>query len=243
MKKALLVLAFFGALNTQAQVWFDVGLKGGVGAGFLTNSTLSSDSRFGISPGLNFFYGGKVGVNYGEYIGLAIDVDYGKYNYGFLQSEVAFLPQDQSYKYQISYNALNVAPLIRYTKESGYLELGPQFQFGRNQEIQDEAFPTFAPHGPEYVRSGLTGLIFGFGGHFVGNEIISLMAGLRFNYVFSNLTSDAWSDSSFPFTNYPDISEPSKTSPINAQLVLELNYSLGYIVRASCGKRTAFLTF
>jgi hypothetical protein len=85
-------------------------------------------------------------------------------------------------------------------------------------------------------------MTFGFGGHMIGNEVIALMMGLRFNYTFSNLTSDMYSETPFPLGNYSDIAA-SKSSPLAVQLVMEINYSLGYFVKASCGRRTAFLSF
>ena len=243
MKKLLMLICVMSLFNASAQLWFDLGLKGGVGSGFILNKTLNNDGRLALNPGFNYFYGGKVGVNFGENFGITCDVDYGSYSYSFGQVEVPGKTQNATYKYRIGFNALNVAPLFRYTKESSYLELGPQFSFVKNGSIEDEAYPSSAPAGDIAISNRLNGVIFGFGGHMVGNEIISLMMGLRFNYVFSDLTGDAYADTNFPFTNYSDITERGKLTPLNVQFVMEINYSLGYFVRASCGRRTAFLTF
>lgn len=243
MKKAVLIVLLFVGSSGISQVWFDLGAKGGVGAGFLMNSTLNSDARFGQAAGLNYFFGGKVGVHFSEFIGITCDVDYGSYKYNFGQGEVPGLDPTKSFNFRIGYNAINVLPAVRFTKEASYLELGPQFQFTRNPFVEDGAFPTTMIDYSDRVNANLTGIVFGFGGHMIGNEVISLMMGLRFNYVFSNLTDKAYEDTSFPFINYTDIPNPGKTSPLNAQLVVEINYSLGYFVKASCGRRTAFLTF
>lgn len=242
----LLLVSFVSLVSlSYGQLWFDVGIKGGPGAGFPINKTLNNDGRFGATAGFNYFFGGKVGINYGHYVGFTCDVDYGGYKFGFTQAEVPGKVQTENYRYKISYNALNVMPMFRFTKEASYLEIGPQFSFIKNPLIEDEAYPLSAPSGNEYINNNLTGITFGFGGHMIGNEIISLMAGLRFNYVISNLTSDTWSSSNFPFSNYPSITETAKTNPINVQVVFELNYSLGYIAKSSsgCGKRAAFLKF
>ena len=192
---------------------------------------------------MNNFFGGKVGVNFGESFGITLDADYGKYTYGFTQSKIVGKDQNLSYKYKISYNAFNIMPALRYTKESSYVEFGSQFSFVKNSLIDDEVSSVSPSTSQEAINSKLTGLVFGFGGHMIGNEVIALMMGLRFNYVLSNLTSDMYSGTNFPFTNYSDINTPSKSSPLNVQMVFELNYSLGYFVRASCGRRSAFLTF
>ncbi|OIQ24628.1 MAG: hypothetical protein BM555_07015 [Crocinitomix sp. MedPE-SWsnd] len=243
MKKLLLISAIALSFTSSAQVWFDLGAKGGVGSGFALNSVVNEDGRLGVSPGFNYFFGGKVGVNFGEFVGVTFDVDYGSYKYGFTQSDVLGKPATETFKYKLSYNAINFSPYFRYTKEASYLEIGPNFSFTRNPLIEDEAYQILQPNPAEAINSKLTGLTFGFGGHMVGNETISLMMGLRFNYTFSNLTSQTYEDTSFPFTNYLDITEPTSTNPLNVQLVMEINYSLGYFVKASCGRRTAFLTF
>ena len=243
MKKLLLSVIVFICVTASSQTWFDVGIKGGVGSGFLMNKTLNEDGRFGVTPGFNYFYGGKVGVNFGDFIGITFDVDYGKYSYGFTQAEVPGKTSTLTYKYKLGFNSLNLMPMIRYTKEASYVELGPQFSFVKNPLVEDEAFPTVSQTTGDRINNQLTGIVFGFGGHMIGNETISLMMGLRLNYVFSNLTSDTYEDTSFPFSNYSGITTSAKTSPINVQLVFEINYSLGYFVKASCGRRTAFLTF
>ncbi|MEZ4924513.1 MAG: outer membrane beta-barrel protein [Crocinitomicaceae bacterium] len=243
MKRYFFIVCLLAAVNGWSQTWFDVGLKGGAGTGFLMNSTLNSDARFTQAAGFNYFFGGKVGINFGEFVGITCDVDYGKYSYTFDQNEVPGLSATETYKFKLGHNSLNVMPMVRYTKSSSYLELGPQFSFTRNPLIEDDAYAANSSSYSDAIRNNLTGIVFGFGGHMVGNEIISLMMGLRFNYVFSNVVSTTYEDTRFPYVNYPDITSPGKTSPLNVQLVMEINYSLGYIVKASCGRRTAFLTF
>lgn len=243
MKNIVVLIAVVVSNFGFSQTWFDLGIKGGVGAGFLINSKVNSDSRFSVLPQMNNFFGGKVGVNFGEMFGIAMDVDYGSYNYGFSQAKVAGKDQNLTYNYKISYSSLNVMPTFRYTKEASYVEIGPQFSFTKNHLIEDEANGVTPSVSQEAINPNLKGLVFGFGGHMIGSDVIALMMGLRFNYVFSNLTSDTYSETNFPFTSYTDITSPSKSNPVNVQLVFELNYSLGYIVRASCGRRTAFLSF
>ncbi len=238
-----LLVVLFVTPTAQSQVWFDLGLKGGVGSGFLLNKTINNDGRFNVSPGFNYFYGGKIGVNFGEFVGITFDVDYGSNSYAFIQSEVPGKNIDQSYKYGMKYNALNLTPTFRYTKEASYLELGPSFSFLRNPSIDDKAYPTISSSNASSMNSRLTGLVFGFGGHMIGNEIISLMMGLRFQYSFSSLVATSEFNTNFPFNNYPTLTNTGSVNPINVQLVMEVNYSLGYFVKASCGRRTAFLTF
>jgi hypothetical protein len=243
IKNKLTIILIALSFSSFSQTWFDLGIKGGVGAGFLINNTVNSDSRFNVLPQMNNFVGGKVGVNFGDMFGIAFDVDYGTYNYGFSQLKIVGKDQNLTYDYKIKYNALNFMPAFRYTKDASYVEIGPQFSFTKNHTITDEGNSSSFSYAADAINTSLKGLVFGFGGHMIGNDVIALMMGLRFNYVFSNLTSYTYAETNFPFTNYSDITTPTKSSPINAQLVFELNYSLGYIVRASCGRRTAFIGF
>ena len=245
MKKLIFVLFISLSAISYSQLWFDVGLKGGGGAGFALNKTINDDGRFSPTIGYNYFFGGKFGINWGYNIGITCDVDYGGYKYGFTQADVPGKTNTENFRFNMSYNAINVMPMFRFTKEMSYLEIGPQFQFVRNQQVEDFAYPASSPSGTDYISNRLTGLTFGFGAAMVGNEIISLMAGLRLNYVISDLTSDTWIDSNFPFNNYPDITTHTKTTPLNVQVVVEVNYSLGYLARSTsgCGKRVAFKTF
>lgn len=242
MKKIGVIVVLFLTCNfVKAQVWFDLGLKGGVGSGFLINKTLSNDGRLSPVPGFNYFYGGKVGVNFGEVVGITGDFTFGENRYSFLQGELN--GSSASSKYSLAFKSLNIAPLLRITKESSYLELGPQFSFLRGGTVSPGAGVTGPQDAEIYINPRMTKLIFGFGGHFIGNEIISLMAGLRFSYTASDLANDTYAGTSWPFNNYTDITEANATHPFDVQVVFELNYSLGYFVKASCGRRTAFLTF
>ncbi|HIP36729.1 MAG TPA: hypothetical protein EYG85_07725 [Crocinitomix sp.] len=233
----LFTVSFFSA---HAQTWFDVGLKGGMGAGFTINKVVNSDSRFDLLPQMNYFYGGKLGVNFGEKIGFDIDIDYGTYAYGFSQAKIVNQNQSLTYTYKIGFNAMSFMPTFRYTNEASYLEIGFQYSILKNQWVDDGVNSGYLIN---RVASNSKQLVFGFGGHMVGNDVIALMMGLRFSYAVSDLTAPDYLSSNFPFTNYQDIIGHTPTNRLNTQLVIELNYSLGYLVRASCGRRTAFLSF
>jgi len=236
-------LMLFIFSNAHGQMWFDVGLNGGGGSGFLNNKTISSDSRLSINPGYNYFYGGKIGINYGYYVSIATHITYGKNSFSFNQAEL--FGSTTTYKYNITYNALNIAPLFRFTKEASYVEIGPEFSMIKNPTYSDEATAVTKMDATEEINTRTTSLVFGFGGYILGNEIIALQMGLRAHYMLSNLTSDTYEGSRFPVTNYTDAAAGVATNPFMIQLHMELNFSLGQIARSSskCGRRMAFLTF
>ena len=244
MKTRLFTIVFiFAAVSAHSQLWFDVGIKGGGGTGFLNNKTLTEDTRISAVPGNNYFFGGKIGFNYGYYVSIATDITYGKNSFGFQQAEL--FGSTTTYKYTIDYSALNIAPLFRYTKEASYIEIGPEFSFVKDPTYSDEATSVADGDISEEVNSNLTNLVFGFGGYVMGTDVVALQMGLRLHYTLSNLTSDTWEASRFPLTNYSDLAGGVPTSPFTIQLHLELNFSLGQLARSTtkCGRRVAFLSF
>jgi hypothetical protein len=77
----------------------------------------------------------------------------------------------------------------------------------------------------------------GFGGYILGNERLTIVSGLRILYDLGDLRSKQAMDKHFPYHNYENLAN----KPFQACHILfstELNVSLGFLVRKSCGKRT-----
>ena len=132
---------------------------------------------------------------------------------------------------------------FRYTNEMSYLEIGPQFSFLKDGTVSNAFTPNNSTFAKDYVRPITTKIIFYFGEHMMGNEIVSSLMGLRFSYMLSSLTNNFYVETTWPFESYFDITEASQTHSLDVQLMFELNYSHDCFVRASCRRRTAFLTF
>ncbi len=241
MKRILLLTTAIFTFNTYAQLWFDIGAKGGYGTGFLINKTLNKDNRLSVTPGSNYFYGGKLGINFGEEHTISLDFSYNNNSYSFLQT--GLLGTSQSYKYTINYSAFTFAPLYKHTSDAQYLEIGPEFSFVKNASVSDMANPLSPNANGNAINPHLMGAVFGFGGYIIGNQKLSLSMGLRFHYYFTNLTSSSFSGTNYPLVNYPDITTHASTNPLAIQVLVEVNYSLAQLARASCGKRVALISF
>lgn len=244
MKKqfTLSLVTLLLACSAYGQLWFDVGVKGGGGSGILNNKTISSDTRLSVNPGYNYFYGGKIGINYGYYVSLATDITYGKSSFSFNQAGLDSL---KTFKYNINYNSLNIAPLFRFTKEASYIEIGPEFMMIKKPTYSDEATSVTNVDATDEINTKVTNLVFGFGGYIVGNEVVALQMGLRAHYALTNLTSPDYEGGRYPLMNYSDVNTGVSTNPFTIQMHLELNVSLGQVARSSskCGRRVAFLSF
>lgn len=70
----LLATAFTFSFTGFSQTWFEVGLKGGPATTFLVNRNLMDDTQFNPRLTLSYFYGTKVGINFGEHDGIAFHV-------------------------------------------------------------------------------------------------------------------------------------------------------------------------
>jgi len=237
MKHKLLLGLILFSFVSNAQLWFDIGLKGGLGAGFLTHKTIAKDSRLSPAPGLNNFYGGKLGVNFGEKHSFTIDGSFGGNQYKFIQSGISDIKKN--YEYKIDFTAINLQLLYKKTNDAQYFEIGPEIFMLRSVAIVDEA-SSIVPN-QNALAKNVMGAVFGFGGYIIGNQTISLSMGLRFHYTFTDLTAESLMSTNFPLTNYPEITGHETSNLLSAQVLFELNYSLGQIAHASCGKRTAFI--
>lgn len=237
----IILLSFFILVFkiSFSQLWFDIAAKGGVGTGFLINKTLSNDNRLSVSPGRNHFYGGKFGINFGTENSIILDFSYSNYSYSFIQSGIFDLTK--TYAYTFNYSTLNFAPLYKHTNEAQYIEIGPEFAFFKKGTIVDEAHPTTTTPAENVINPYLMSAVFGLGGYIIGGDNLTLSMGLRFRYTFTNMISSDYSNTNYPFVNYPDITASSKTNPLSVQLVFELNYSLAQLARATCGKRAALI--
>ena len=70
----------------------------------------------------------------------------------------------------------------------------------------------------------------------MGSERITLVSGLRILYDFADLRSDNAVNAQFPYQNY-DEQRDSPFKAFDIQFSVELNISLGFLVRSSCGRR------
>jgi hypothetical protein len=243
MKRLLtLSLVVLSIIPVYSQIWFDIGAKGTVGTSFWINSNTYKSSA--LSPKFNVSWGagGRFGVNFGEGPGVVVEGMFGQHGAGYKQSmddgNGGFYNLDRVSK--LSAVELNV--MFRWLKNSTFVEIGPSFNFVTNATDMDDQFT--APS--NYFNKIMYGATFGLGGLIVGNEKVGLMLGFKVNYNFSDLISEDGRSNNYQMVNPGnnwEFSGYKGTHPLSVQVTLEINYSLGYLVRASCGKRTYLLGF
>lgn len=215
-----------------AQTWFELGLKGGPAATFLVNSNIMDDAQYNHKVVPTYFAGFKVGVNFGEEHGVALDLSTTAIRQKYANEYDLSLFDERL----ISAQTIDIGVFYHRTKSSGYFEIGPQISLVQNATLQDDEGS--ASDISSDINSNYFGGTMGFGAYLLGNETISLMMGLRFSYGV-NFSPDSFDGA--PFTAV--YNTPKSTHVATAMLCFELNYSLGYLVRSSCGRRSSFISF
>ncbi len=245
MKKInLLLLSLTLTLFSNAQTWFDIGARGSVGTSFWINSNTYGSSalspRFDVSWGA----GARVGINFGEGPGIVLEGLYGQHGAGYKQQMDDGNGGTYELKRKSKMGLAEANVLFRWLKNSTYVEIGPSFAFPLNPRDIDDNGMYEAP--ANYFNKIMYGAQFGLGGLIVGNERVGLMLGFKVNYNFSDLISNDGQNANYQMVNPSNdwgFNEYKGTHPLSVQLCLEVNYSLGYLVKARCGKRTYLMSF
>lgn len=220
-------------LPSTAQTWFELGIKGGPASTLLLNGNLFDDVAYNHLLTPTYFMGGKIGINFGPHNGVA-------FHGGMTKLRQKF---ENFYETRTFDNRIIEARLIDFgvmyhrTKESGYFEVGPIISLVKNPTRLDDNEP--ALNLTDNLYSSYYGLDIGFGAFVVGNDHLTLMTGFRFSYGISPLGNN---ETLFAPENA--IYQTSKSVHIlTGMLCFELNYSLGYLVKKTCGRRTALISF
>lgn len=229
----LTVLFFTTTQNTGAQTWFEVGLKGGPATTFLLNGNLFDDVAYNHLLTPTYFVGGKIGINFGPHNGIAFHGGMTKLRQKFEN----FYEIRTFDKRLIEGNLIDIGALYHRTKDAGYFEVGPRISLVRDAaRIDDNGTPLDIS---ENLYTSYYGLDLGFGAFLIGNDQLTLMTGFRFSYGIAQLA-----DNATVFAPMGAMYETDKSVHVlSAMLCLELNYSLGYLVKKSCGRRAALISF
>lgn len=234
--KLLQITLLFSILSIstlKAQTWFEVGLKGGPATTFLVNKNFMNDPEFNPQLTPTYFYGAKIGINFGEQNGIAIHGGGTKVQQNF-NNEYPLSLFDQR---KFTSNLIEIGVLYHRTSNSGYFEVGPRISLVQSGELEDDG------SNRQNISDELTGTYYGmdlgFGSYVIGGDHLSLMMGLRFSYGITAINEDER-----PIAPIQAQYEDSRSVNVfSAMLCIELNYSLGYLVRSSCGRRTSWISF
>ena len=246
MRKFLFISLILSSVSVnplKSQVWIDFGVKGGLGASFLMNANVWND-RASVHKltGANS-YGAKFGLNLGMKSELTVDYMFSKY-----AQNMQINNDDGIFEMQFGIRSTEVPILYRLNGDEGsYLEVGGAFGQVRGAFESGDLSSPVAPI--NYYERNYKSAVFGFGSYVLGAENVYLAMGLRFSYVFTDVISVEGGKNTTNYyptqNNYapsPAFLEYKPTTPFSALFMIEINYDLGYLARAACG-RTAIMLF
>jgi len=235
------LIGFISSSNAQKMdFWLDAGLKVQYGATLLYNKAAGDDSNWDYTFATSTKFGGKLGINW-NYTGVTLDVMLGKTK-GLYQNTI---PGGGAPDQEISINTADIYLLFRDARNRGYIELGPKVSLTSDVKRGDKGgdLTTVDSDNTLYEKTPLSAVI-GFGTYLIGNDgAFSGIFGLRFEYGFSDIVTDAGKaagDTRQP-VNY--IGEASATNPIFAGIVFEFNWGIGGVGQARCGEKSKFVWF
>lgn len=230
----LLLTAFiFTTAATHAQTWFEVGIKGGPATTLLMNGNLFDDVAYNHRLTPTYFAAGKIGINFGPHNGIAFHGGMTKMRQQFENFYEVRSFDERS----IEGNLYDIGMLYHRTKESGYFEVGPRISLVKNPSLRNDGGTPIDISNNVY--DSYFAMDLGFGAFLIGNDQLTLMTGFRFSY---GIAPFAETESFIAPENAVYASDKS-VHILTAMFCLELNYSLGYLVKRGCGQRTALISF
>lgn len=243
MRKTFFVLAVLLSGNIVfAQNWIDVGLKGGYGLNLLYNKNIFDDTEYNHKFSGGYSFGGKIGLNLGEFHEITFDVMSSKFTQKFDFNITDTLDNSQTkHNSELSFQSIDLLLMYRNNNEGRYFEIGPYMSLISNGSFSDShANETNKDVTPQLQKNGY-GLALGFGAYMLGTENFGITFGARFNYQISDLVSAQGQTDNFPTNKSYDSHRASH--PFGAMIVMEMNYDLGYLASAKCSKRRKIILF
>lgn len=232
MRLLFLLLVAFAVQTSHAQVWLEAGGRAGLGLSGYVNKNLFNDDQHDYSFDLGLVYGPVVGLNFGDYHGLTLEL---------------MLAQNQQ---QLSYHGDTTAErsphntliwktsefnlLYRfYTDQGAYIEIGPKLAHVRSvkQSYGADRLEVDTKYNDSYYSA-----ILGFGAFLAANETLTLKLGLRGEYALSDLVSEEGKKDGFP-AYYKTFDSYTPTKPLRVSIGLELTFGIGGVAKAGCGHR------
>lgn len=235
------IIIFFQVSN--AQVWVELGAKGGGGLSLLMNKNIFDDSSYNHQFSSGTGFGGHLGVNIGQSHGFVFDVMSHsmsqRFEYKLGSSGIAF------HENTINWKNLDLYLLYRYNNNRVYLELGPMLSLVRSVEQDDAGLALVEINIDDVYADKYYSAVFGFGGYLLGNETFSLNFGARIHYAMQDFVSEDGriSNSSSGIKDFPapirdeTYAEYKQTRPLFVELSLEFTFGIGEFAKESCSDR------
>lgn len=236
MKKFIIIVLWAIGLQSQAQIWIDLGAKAGYTPGVSLNANIFNDKAYTLKFGHGYLYGFKAAVNFGPNYSVSTDV---------LWQTLTNVREIDGTESELALNYMEIPILFRYNQDNGaYSEIGPAIGLFRGASSTgdiDDLDSQF--NGTNYK------IVIGMGQYIGGGSAFGLNIGFRAAYTLNDIiSSDFQSDAGNAVYTPVESDEASfsykPSNNLYFGLVLELNFNLGYFQAGSnCHKKTRFKLF
>ena len=135
------------------------------------------------------------------------------------------------------------------SEDGSFAEIGPLLSIGMNQTgTQEFGGSTASGSLDDMLSTTNYAIAFGFGQYIAGGNLVGLSLGFRFAYTLNDVVNEAYRSESGSILYNPNYTSTEKfeykaSHPFYLGVNLELNFDLGHMVSASCGKKTKFVLF
>jgi hypothetical protein len=229
----------------QDRTWFDISVKGGYGSSFLLNKNIHNDKNVRMGPfSPCFSYGARLGFFINEYTGISLEAQ----NFLFSPSyaiDNAGVSQNINYKKTIKFSSFAYSLLFRIVAfKSIYAEAGPKITKLNSVNVINSIEESFNDSKMEGYTNRFTSVLLGAGIAVVRSrdDRFRLNVGVRLDYCLDDIVMDLSKppvkDGVYEWNYQYRIKYNTfhKTSPLNLQVVVELNYFFAYYGRGKKGK-------
>ncbi|KAF0202664.1 MAG: hypothetical protein FD170_1838 [Bacteroidetes bacterium] len=236
MKKLTLIFIFLISLSSiNAQTWFDIGLKGGIGTSFWYNKQIFDDQKIVHQWQPGYTVGGKIGFNFIQEHQITFDVLKSSFSQNFTYKPEGWSSTSDAVR-EFTIGGLDMLLMYRANRNGTYFEVGPQWSKYSEVKYADNGGDFISPLEPsQLISKSNFGLAMGFGGYIFGTDNFGVSTGVRFNYMFNDIASAEGRDANFPIFIPNEKTNP--TNNLGVIFMIEINYDFGYLVSPTCGTR------
>ncbi len=247
MKKIILITAIFSLFvstlsaqrgRTTQVKWLNLELKGGFGGSRLQNSDVINDDNADLSVfSPTYEFGARLGLTYGDYIGLGVEM----LSSGFNQDYNISSPLLQAYTKTQKFKTSDIVISLRYTSLYGfYFELGPKFSTMKKAEVSNSIDESFQDENDsdykQHFSEKFTSIIAGFGVAAHNGDRLRVYLGLRASFALSKFVED---DNFYVIRDgfyNPQGNFEANTNPFSLKFTVGINYIFGFWGNATCGR-------
>lgn len=241
MIRVAILSLFLLSSSIQAQIFFDLGLKGGYGGNLMLNSNVFDDSDLVHKFSSAYTVGGKLGLNFTMESAVTFELMYSGYTQNYNYKTLGDVGSDNTGLKELDYSSMDILVLYRKTGMGQYVEIGGEYSILNKATYSDANSEINSLDILNQTEKNRLKAVVGFGSNIMGGEMTLVSLGLRVKYDFTDFFQENLTGAD---TVYGKVYDSYKsTNPLTAMLILEINQGIGYFAQRSCPKRVKYFNY